>query len=117
MEDQIIMGIDAIQSLKSNLADLTYILFVFGKELELIIENSEDKKVYENLRQTISTLQDSNNEVIKLYHKISTHEVEIQNEWYDDETKIKSLQQKVDSLKESISVLLEGNKNFLSING
>ena len=43
------MGIDAINSLKSNLADLTYILFVLGKELELIIENSEDKKVNENL--------------------------------------------------------------------
>ena len=109
------MGIDAIYSLKSNLADLTYILFVFGKELELIIENSEDQKVNENLCQTISTLQDSNSEVIKLYHEISAHEVEIQNEWYDDDTKIKSLQQKVNNLKESINTILESNKNFLNI--
>lgn len=110
------MGIDAIKSLKANLADLTYILFVFGKELELIIENSEDKKVNDNLRQTISILQDSNRDVIKLYHEICTHEVDIQNEWYDDETKIKSLQHEVESLKESINVILEGNKNFLNFN-
>ena len=109
------MGIDAIYSLKSNLADLTYILFVFGKELELIIENSENQKVNENLCQTISTLQDSNREFIKLYNEISAHEVEIQKEWYNDETKIKSLQQKVDSLKESINTILESNKNFLNI--
>lgn len=110
------MEIDAVKSLKSNLADLTYVLFVIGKELELIIENTEDKEVNENLRQTISTLQDSNSEVIQLYHEISTHEVEIRNEWYDDETKIKSLQHEVESLKESINVILEGNKNFLNIN-
>lgn len=110
------MGIDAVKSLKANLADLTYILFVFGKELELIIENSEDKKVNDNLRQTISTLQDSNSEVIKLYHEICTHEVEIQNEWYDDETKIKNLQHGVDSLKESINVLLKSNKILLNFN-
>lgn len=110
------MKIDAINSLKSNLADLTYILFVFGKELELIIENSEDRKVNENLRQTISALQDSNGEVIKLYHEISSHEAEIQNEWYDDETKTKSLLQRAESLKESINALLESNKNFLNIN-
>ena len=109
------MGIDAIYSLKSNLADLTYILFVFGKELELIIENSEDQLVNENLCQTISTLQESNSEVIKLYHEISAHEAEIQKEWYNDETKIKSLQQKVDSLKESINTISESNKNFLNI--
>lgn len=109
------MGIDAINSLKSNLADLTYILFILGKELELIIENSEDQKVNENLCQTISTLQDSNREVIKLYHEISEHEVEIQNEWYDDETKTKSLQQKVKSLKESINTILESNKSFLNL--
>lgn len=109
------MGIDAINSLKSNLADLTYILFVLGKELELIIENSEDQKVNENLCQTISTLQDSNREVIKLYHEINEHEVEIQNEWYDDETKTKGLQQKVKSLKESINTILESNKSFLNL--
>lgn len=110
------METDVINSLKSNLADLTYILFVFGKELELIIENSKDQKVNEDLRQTISALQDSNSEVIKLYHEINAHEVEIQNEWYDDETKIKSLQQKNDSLKKSINALLESNKNLLNAN-
>lgn len=110
------MEIDAIKSLKSNLADLTYVLFVIGKEFELIIENSEDEKVNDSLRQTISALQDSNRDVIKLYYEISTHEVGIQNEWYDDETKIKSLQQKIDGLKESMNRVLEGNKNFLNIN-
>lgn len=110
------MGSDAVKSLKSNLADLTYILFVLGKEFELIIENSEDEKVNDNLRQTISALQDSNKDVIKLYHELNTHEVGIQNEWYNDEAKIKSLQHEVDNLRKSINVILDGNNNLLNTN-
>ena len=110
------MGSDTVKSLKSNLADLTYILFVLGKEFELIIENSEDEKANDNLRQTISALQDSNKDVIKLYHELNTHEVEIPNEWYNDEAKIQSLQHEVDNLRKSINVILDGNNNLLNTN-
>lgn len=108
------MGGDTLKSLKSNLADLTYILFVFGKELELIIKNSEDQKVNENLHQTISMLQDSNSEVIKLYHEISAHEVEIQNEWYNNEISVKDLENEVTNLKKSIDVFFNENRLFLN---
>ena len=64
------MGIDTINSLKLNLADLSYILFVIGKEFDLIIQKIEYEEVKNELRQVISKLQDSNNEVIKLYHEI-----------------------------------------------
>lgn len=106
------MGNDAIKSLKSSLADLTYVLFVIGKEFELMIENSDDEKIIDELRQTKSALQDSNSSVIKLYHEISTNEVGIQNEWYNDKTKIKSLQCEVDNLKSSINCILEANDNL-----
>lgn len=109
------MGSDVIKSLKSSLADLTYVLFIIGKEIGLIIENSDDENVNNELRRTILALQDSNSNVIKLYHEISTNEVGIQNEWYDDETKIKSLQHEIDNLKSSINCILEANKNFLNI--
>ncbi len=110
------MEIDIIKSLKSNLADLTYILFIIGKEFELLIQNSEDDKVNDNLRQAISALQDSNSDVIRLYHELSTHEAEIQNEWYDDETSIKNLQHEVDNLSKSIDVILKANRSLLNIN-
>lgn len=106
------MGIDIITSLRSNLADLTYILFVIGKEFELLIQNSEDDKVNDNLRQAILTLQDSNSDVIRLYHELSAHEVEIRNEWYDDETSVMNLQHEVDNLSKSIDVILKANRNL-----
>ena len=110
------MAIETIKSLKSTLADLTYILYVIGKEIELIIEHSEDEKANEELFKTTSILQDSNNSVIRLYHEIDTHETEIKNEWYDDKTKVESLQHEVDKLKEAISVIIEGNKDLLNFN-
>lgn len=108
------MGIDAIKSLKANLADLTYILFVIGKEFDLMNQKTEDKKVKDELHQTIAALQDSNNEVIKLYHEIKSNEAGIENDWYNDESKIKCLQHEVESLKKSIDILLDGNRNFLN---
>lgn len=105
---------DVIKSLKSKLADLTYILFTIGKELKLIIQKSDDEKVKEDLNHVVSALQDSNSEVIRLYHAIKSNEAGIQNEWYADEAKLKGLQHEVDNLSRSIDVILEGNKNFLS---
>lgn len=111
------MGIDAINSLKSNLADLTYILFVIGREFDLIIQKTEDEKVKDELRQVISTLQDSNNDVIKLYHEIKTNEKGIRDEWYNGEIRVEGLKKEVDNLKKSIDVLLNNNRLFLNING
>ena len=65
---------DVIKSLKSKLADLTYILFTIGKELKLIIQKSDDEKVKEGLNHVVSALQDSNSEVIRLYHAIKSNE-------------------------------------------
>lgn len=107
------MESDVIKSLKSKLADLTYILFTIGKELKLIIQKSDDEKVKEDLNRTVSALQDSNSEVIRLYHAIQSNEAGIQNEWYGDEDKLKGLQHEVDNLSRSIDVILEGNKNFV----
>ena len=107
------MESDVIKSLKSNLADLTYILFTIGKELKLIIQKSDDEKVKENLNHVVSALQDSNSEVIRLYYAIKSNEAGIQNEWYGDEAKLKGLQHEVDNLSRSIDVIIEGNKNFL----
>ena len=110
------MKIEVINTLKSSLADLTYIIFVMGKEFDLIIQNSDDEKVKNKLHQTILALQDSNNEVIKLYHEIKSNEVGIENEWYNEESKIKSLQHEVENLKKSINILLDGNRNYLNLN-
>lgn len=104
---------DVIKSLKSNLADLTYILFTIGKELKLIIQKTHDEKVKEGLNRVVSALQDSNSDVIRLYHTIKSNEAGIQNEWYGDEAKLKGLQHEVDNLSRSIDVILEGNKNFV----
>lgn len=64
------MGSDIIKSLKSRLADLTYILFVISKEFELLIQHDESHE----LHKVISDLKDSNNEVIRLYHEIQKYE-------------------------------------------
>ena len=110
------MKIEVINTLQSSLADLTYIFFVMRKEFDLIIQNSDDEKVKNKLQQTILALQDSNNEVIKLYHEIKSNEVGIENEWYNEESKIKSLQHEVENLKNSINILLDGNRNYLNLN-
>ena len=107
---------DAINDLKSNLADLTYILHVIGKEFELIVQNTDDEKTKIKVEQTMSTLQDSNAEVVKLYHEINTNEEGIRNEWYNDDENVKGLQLEVDSLAEAINVILEGNRKFLNNN-
>ncbi len=108
------MASDVIKSLQSKLADLTYILFVIGKELELISQKSGDEKVKDNLCQIVSALHDSNNNVIKLFHEIKSNEGGIQKEWYGNEDRIKNLRHEVDSLSKSINTILEGNKNFLT---
>lgn len=110
------MKTEVINTLKSSLSDLTYILFVMGKEFDLMIQNSDDKKVKNKLHQTILALQDSNNEIIKLYHKVKSNEAGIENEWYNEESKIKSLQYEVENLKKSIDLLLDGNRNYLNLN-
>lgn len=107
---------NVIKSLESKLADLTYILFIIGKEFELIAQKNNDGKVKENLNRVMSVLRDSNSDVIRLYHVVKSNEAGIQNEWYNDDVKIKGLQHEVDNLSKSIEVLLEGNKNFLSNN-
>ncbi len=107
------MDDNIIKSLKSNLADLTYILFVIRKEFEQIIETSDDEKTNENLRKTTSALQESNNNVIRLYHEINKNEDRIKNEWYNDDTTLKKLKKEVDNLKKSIDALIDGNKNLL----
>lgn len=108
------MDVDVIKSLQSRLADLTYILYVMGKEFELIIEKSDDEKVKTDLRKATTALQDSNSEVIKLYHEVKSHESGIQNEWYNEEADIKKLQHEVDNLSKSIDVLVKGNRDFLN---
>lgn len=110
------MEVDVIKSLKLKLSDLTYILFVISKEFELIIQHSDDEKVNNELRQVISNLQDSNNNVIKLFHEINNHTDAMQNEWYNDEQSIKDLQKEVDNLSKSIDIMIEGNRKFLNIN-
>ena len=107
------MESDVMKSLKSKLADLTYILFTIGKELKLIIQKSDDEKVKEELNRVVSVLQDSNSDVIRLYHVVKSNEVGMQNEWYGDEAKLKGLQHEVDNLGKSIDAILEGNRKFL----
>lgn len=110
------MKLEVINSLKSNLADLTYILFVVRKEFELIVRNTEDGKMQNELCQAISALKDSNNDIIKLYHEIKSNETRIRNEWYNEGSKIQGLQREVDNLKKSIDVLLSGNRKLLNLN-
>ncbi len=108
------MYVDVIKLLQSKLADLTYILYVMGKEFELIIEKSDDEKVKTDLQKATIAMQDSNSEVIKLYHELKFHENGIQNEWYNEESDIKKLQYEVDNLSKSIDVLVNGNRDFLN---
>lgn len=65
------------------------------------------------MRKTTSALQESNNNVIRLYHEINKNEDRIQNEWYNDDTTLKNLKKEVDNLKKSIDALIDGNKNLL----
>lgn len=109
------MKVDAITSLKSNLADLTHILYLLGNELELAIENSTDEQVKNELRQTICTLRDSNSSVIQFYHEIDSNEEGMRKELFNDEAKMQSLQKEVDKLQESINMIVEANKNFVNI--
>lgn len=108
------MGSDAIKSLKSSLADLTYILFTIGKEFDLIIKQTEDNRINEDLRQVISSLQDSNSEVIRLYHEIQSNEADLQNKWYDNKEDINNLQNTIENLLQSTEALIIGNQQFLN---
>ncbi len=108
------MGLDVIKKLESTIADLSYVLFVIRKEFELMDQRIDDKNIKMKLSQVMSAMQDSNNEVIKLYHGIKTHEKEMQTEWYKDKSSVEVLQKEVDNLGKSIDVLLKGNKAFLN---
>lgn len=105
---------DVIQSLKVTLADLTYALFTLGNEFDLILQQTEDEAVVNGLQRIVSSLRDSNGEVIRLFHEIQTHETGLQQEWYDDEKQIRQLQLTVDQLRSSIDTLLAGNQQFVN---
>lgn len=108
------MSLDVIKSLKSNLVDLTCVLFVIGKELELVLRNTDDQKVKNDLNQALSALNDANGNVIRLFHKINLNEAGICEEWYGDGCEIRKLQKEVDNLSSSIKILIEANGNFLN---
>lgn len=108
------MGSDVIKSLKSRLADLTYILFVIGKEFELLIQHSEGNQVSHELNNVISDLKESNNEVIRLYHEIQKYENDLQNQWYDNIEDVNNLQNRIANLQQLTEELVIGNKQFLN---
>lgn len=109
------MESDVIKSLKSKLAEMTYLLHVMGKELELIIQNSKDENAIAHLQKVVDSLRDSNSDVIKFYHEIRKQETGIKTDLYNDEIYMKSLQQEVDKLSNAIDTLIEGNKNFMNV--
>lgn len=109
------MESDVIKSLKSKLAEMTYLLYVMGKELELIIQNSKNENTVAHLQKVVDSLRDSNSDVIKFYHEIRKQETGIKAELYNDEAYIKSLQQEVDKLSNAMDTLIEGNNNFTNI--
>ncbi len=108
------MGSDVIKSLKSRLAELTYILFVISKEFEILIQHNEEDQVSHELHNVISDLKDSNNEVIRLYHEIQKYENDLQNEWYDNVEDVNNLQNRIANLQQSTEALVIGNKQFLN---
>lgn len=108
------MGNDVIKSLKSKIADLTYILFVISKEFELLIQHNEGDQVSHELHNVITDLKESNNEVIRLHHEIQKNENDLQNEWYNNTEDVNNLQNTIENLQQSIEVLVIGNKQFLN---
>ena len=92
---------------------IVYIIASNAKKITFrYLDALDDEKVKEDLNRVVSALQDSNSDVIRLYHVIQSNEVGIQNEWYSDEAKLKGLQHEVDNLSKSIDAILEGNKKF-----
>lgn len=108
------MESDVIKSLKSRLADLTYILFVIGKEFELLTQHTNGEQVSHELHKVITDLKESNNEVIRLYHEILKNENDLQNDWYNNKEDINNLQKTIENLQQSIEALIIGNKRFLN---
>ena len=108
------MESDVIKSLKARLADLTYILFVIGKEFELLTQYNAGDQVSRELHKAISDLKESNNEVIRLYHEIQKHEDDLQNQWYDNIGDVKNIQNRITNLQQSTEALVIGNKQFLN---
>lgn len=108
------MGSDVIKSLKSKIADLTYILFVISKEFELLIQHNNGGQANRELHNVITDLRESNNEVIRLYHKILKNENDLQHEWYNNTEAVNNLQNTIENLQQSIEAVIIGNKQFLN---
>lgn len=106
-------GGEVIQSLKQNLADLTYMLFTMRNEYELMAQNSDNEELKALMLETETGLREANGSVIKFYYEIDAHEERIASDLYNDEECIKTLQKEVDYLNQSIRALVEGNQNFL----
>lgn len=105
---------DVIKSLKSRIADLTYILFIISKEFELLIQHNKEDKVSHELNNVISDLKESNKEVIRLYHEIQKYKNDLQNQWYDNIENVNNLQNRIANLQQSTEALIIGNKQFLN---
>ena len=108
------MGTDVIKSLQSKLADLTYTLFVIRNEFEQIIQKSDDNKVKEELGKLVAALEDSNDNVIRLFHVIKSNEDAMRDEWYSDDADLQKLKQEVDNLSKSVDEIVESNKDFIA---
>ena len=108
------MGSDVIKSLKSKIADLTYILFVISKEFELLIQHNNREQANRELHNVITDLRESNNEVIRLYHEILKNENDLQHEWYNNTEVVNNLQNTIENLQQSIEAVIIGNKQFLN---
>ena len=108
------MGTDVIKSLQSKLADLTYTLFVIRNEFEQIIQKSDDNKVKEELGKLVAALEDSNDNVIRLFHVIKSNEDAMRDEWYSDDADLHKLKQEVDNLSKSVDEIVESNKDFIA---
>ena len=108
------MGSDVIKSLKSKIADLTYILFVISKEFELLIQHNNGEQANRELHNVITDVRESNNEVIRLYHEILKNENDLQHEWYNNTEVVNNLQNTIENLQQSIEAVIIGNKQFLN---
>ena len=107
------MGSDVIKSLKSIIADLTYVLFIISKEFELLIQHSNGEQISHELHSVIADLKESNNEIIRLYHEIQKYENDLQNQWYDNIEDVNNLQNRIGNLHQSTEALITGNDQFL----
>ena len=113
MDGTIMDGREVIASLKANLADLTYALYVLRNEYDVIAQNLEDEKDKEEINRANASLVEANENVIKFYYEIDSNEAQMESELYNNEVRVKNLQSEVDNLNLSIRTFIEGNKNLL----